>query len=182
MKAVFKNFMMIITAVAVLFTADLARADMMMISNSSPSIVTDDQVNNVKSYHEWKRAKISDIENKIKSLKDKINSHNLRNIGSAKGQDPNLAKTEFESGLSADLQKQLEQEMLSLSMSRDLTISDYFVGYLTKQTSLELSIREVSARMTPAEVAELMVAFAEHFFQTRPAQAVKSKLRADSGQ
>ncbi len=136
---------------------------------------------NIKSYNEWKKAKISEIENKIKTLRERISNQSVRHIGSSK--DPNMAlsKTEFESGLGSELQGQLEREILSLSMSHDLTISDYFVGYLTKQTSLEVAIRDVSARMTPDEVADLMVAFAEHFFQARSV-GPKSKLRADSGQ
>lgn len=136
---------------------------------------------NIKSYNEWKKSKIAEIENKIKTLRERISNQSVRHIGSSK--DPNMAlsKTEFEGGLNSELQGQLEREMLSLSMSHDLTISDYFVGYLTKQTSLEVAIRDVSARMTPDEVADLMVAFAEHFFQAR-STGVKSKLRADSGQ
>lgn len=136
---------------------------------------------NIKSYNEWKKSKVAEIENKIKTLRERISNQSVRKIGSSK--DPNMAlsKTEFEGGLSSELQSQLEREMLSLSMSHDLTISDYFVGYLTKQTSLEVAIRDVSARMTPGEVADLMVAFAEHFFQAR-SMGAKSKLRADSGQ
>lgn len=145
------------------------------------AVATPAPASNIKSYNEWKKSKITEIENKIKALREKISNQSVRKIGSSK--DPNMAlsKTEFEGGLSSELQSQLEREMLSLSMSHDLTISDYFVGYLTKQTSLEVAIRDVSARMTPDEVADLMVAFAEHFFQAR-SMGAKSKLRADSGQ
>ncbi len=69
---------------------------------------------------------------------------------------------------------------LSLSVAQELSISDYFVGYLTKQGSLEGAIKEVAARLTPEEVAELMSAYAQHFFQTRP-RTLKASSRADSG-
>lgn len=149
---------------------------------AAPAVATPAPASNIKSYNEWKKSKIAEIENKIKTLRERISNQGVRHIGSS-SKDPNMAlsKTEFEGGLSSELQSQLEREMLSLSMSHDLTISDYFVGYLTKQTSLEVAIRDVSARMTPDEVADLMVAFAEHFFQARSVGA-KSKLRADSGQ
>ena len=76
----------------------------------------------IKSYNEWKKSKISEIENKIKTLRERISNQSVRHIGSSK--DPNMAlsKTEFEGGLSTELQGQLEREMLSLSMSQDLTI------------------------------------------------------------
>lgn len=120
----------------------------------------------VKSYHEWKDAKIHLSESRIKTLK-KISS------------DPNLKiKSNSEAGLS----EELAQEILNLSISRDLTISDYFVGYLTQQSSLNTAVKDVAGRLSQEEVAELMMAYAEHFFQTRPSTALRAAPRADSGQ
>lgn len=125
----------------------------------------------VQSYHEWKKTKIHDAQNKIKNLKEKIET------------DPNLKYKSMstEAGLVADLNRDLEQEILNLSLTQDLSISDYFVGYLTKQSSLESAIKDVSVRLNPEEVAELMLAYAENFLQSRPA-AMKPVLRADSAQ
>ena len=133
------------------------------------------------SYKEWKQKKVTEIENRIQTLREKLSDKTLRKVGSASG-DPNLKlpQHEVEAGLQSQLQQQLEREMLILSMSQDLTISDYFVGYLTKQTSLDVAIREVSARMTPDEVADLMVAFAEHFFQSRPMSEKKKNLEGQN--
>jgi hypothetical protein len=85
--------------------------------------------------------------------------------------DPNLSnKTTSESGLSAQLQElhnQAEKDSYQLSMAKDLTISDYFVGYLTKQKDLPAAINEVAGRLSTDEVAELMSAYATNFFSSQ---------------
>ena len=102
----------------------------------------------VLSYREWKTSKINEAQLKVKSIKDRINA------------DPNL---QFKnSGTEAGLGKDLEREILNLSMTEDLTISDYFVGYLTRQSSVDTAIKDVSLRLTSDEVAELMAAYAEN--------------------
>ncbi len=103
----------------------------------------------VLSYREWKNSKISEAQLRIKNIKEKIIV------------DPNMPIKN--SGTEAGLSKELEREILNLSVTQDLTISDYFVGYLTRQSSLETAIKDVSPRLTAEEVAELMSAFAEHF-------------------
>lgn len=133
---------------------------------------------NIKSYLEWKNSKISEIENRVKSLREKMVSQAVARTTNSK--DPNLAnKSKTEAGLRVDLQDQLDQELLNLSISRDLSISDYFVGYLTKQPSLDTAIKDVSGRLTAEEVAELMEAFAQYFFQSRPSGS-KMAPRADT--
>ena len=108
----------------------------------------------VLSYREWKNSKIQDAKLKVKSVKEKY------------GTDPNvqLKTVVTEAGLS----KELERELLNLSLTQDLTISDYFVGYLTRQSSLDTAIKDVSNKLTSEEVAELMSAYAENFFQAKP--------------
>lgn len=147
-------------------------------ANSPPAVVPVAAPANVKSYLEWKNSKISEIENRVKGLREKMVSQAVARPTNSK--DPNLAnKSKIEAGLRADLQDQLDQEMLNLSISRDLSISDYFVGYLTKQPSLDSAIKDVSGRLTAEEVAELMEAFAQYFFQSRPSGS-KMAPRADS--
>lgn len=122
----------------------------------------------VKSYREWKSAKILEVEARLKELK-------------TKSKDPNLShKKGTEAGLSQELQYEIELEHTNLSLSRDLTISDYFVGYLSKQGSLTAAINEVAGRLSPAEVAELMTSYADRFAQLHPA-SVKVAPRADYG-
>ena len=97
-------------------------------------------------------------------------------------QDPNLqAKATLESGLNqslAEMQQQAEKEQYQLSVAKDLTISDYFVGYLTKQKDLSAAIKDVSGRLTPDEVSELMYAYANNFFSSKPSTTI-SPARAD---
>lgn len=107
----------------------------------------------VLSYREWKNSKINDAQMKIKSIKDKL------------GADPNFQIKS--TGTEAGLGKELEREILTLSLTQDLTISDYFVGYLTRQASLDTAIKDVAIKLTPDEVAELMAAYAENFFQVK---------------
>lgn len=118
------------------------------------------------SYREWKNSKIQDAKLKVKSIKDKIEV------------DPNLPRKN--GGSEAGLNQDLERGILNLSLTQDLTISDYFVGYLTKQSSMDRSIKDVSRRLTAEEVAEMMSAYAQQVFQTRPT-TLKATPRDDSG-
>lgn len=101
--------------------------------------------------------------------------------------DPNAnMKSGAEGGLSSqiqELQNQVEKDQYQVSIAKDLTISDYFVGYLTKQKDLSAAINEVSGRLTAEEVAELMSAYANNFFSSQPATgAASSPARAGSNQ
>lgn len=124
---------------------------------------TDTNVTKFLSYHEWKNLKIQEAQTKVKSARSKISP------------DPNLR---MNSGVEAGLNQELEREILNLSLTNDLTITDYFVGYLTKQQPLSSAIKEVSAKLTPDEIAELMSAYAEHFDQNS-STAVRGASRAD---
>lgn len=122
----------------------------------------------VMSYREWKISKIHQSESRLKELK-------------AKTKDPNLAqKIGAEAGLTEELQSEIEFENTNLSLSKDLTISDYFVGYLTQQGSLNAAVKDVAGRLSPPEVAELMLAYAEHFSRLQPS-TVKLAPRAETG-
>ena len=129
-----------------------------------------------KSYREWKNSKITEIESRVKTLRERLVNNSANRYPS---KDSTVsAKSNTEAGLNAELEDQLDQELLNLSVSRDLSISDYFVGYLIKQPSLERAIDEVSARLTAEEVAELMDAFARQFSQPK-SNGTKTAPRAD---
>ena len=102
-----------------------------------------------QSYHEWKSSKTLEAQIKIKSLKEKIEV------------DPNLLNKS--GGSEAGLSKEIEIEILKLSLTQDLTFSDYFAGYLSE------------------DVVGLMSAYAQGFFQKRPG-ALKCSSRADLSQ
>jgi hypothetical protein len=130
----------------------------------------------VQSYREWKLSQIHQVEQRIQKLKEKMALE--RGLG-----DPNLQMDKdqsVEGQLSVALNEQIKHETQNLELAEDLSISDYFAGYLTKQASLESAIHDVSGKLTAEEVAELMSTYAQHFFQTRPS-SVKAVPSADSG-
>lgn len=122
----------------------------------------------VKSYREWKQGMVTDAEGRLKNLKEAL----LRSRG--------LSLSATEAGLSTSLQRMLDKEELQYSMAQDLTISDYFVGYLTKQKALNQAIKEVSIKLSAEEVAELMTAYADNFFSSKPSSVIQAP-KADSG-
>lgn len=135
----------------------------------------------IKSFREWKSTLVLECEQKISAIKEGLRKQRQ----SASAQDPNLKnRSGSEAGINQNLQNiqaQLEKEQNQLSTIQDLTIADYFVGYLIKQKSLDKAIKEVSMRLTADEVAELMTAYANNFFSTKPA-SYGAPPRAGSGQ
>jgi len=127
----------------------------------------------IQSFHEWKTSKISEAEVKIKIIKEKIGAG-----------DPNYnwnPTDKMEAGVHSSLLVQLEKEELNLSNLKDLGISDYYVGYLLKQSSLDEAIHSVSGKLTAEDIAELMRAYAEQF-STSVKQQSKSASRLDFSQ
>lgn len=123
----------------------------------------------VKSYREWKMERVQAVQGKITSLKTQIEfKKNPRQI--ATGVDPNLANNlKLEAGTSPDisvekLERQLRMEQYDLEVAKDLSVTDYFVGYLTKVQDKKSAFNEVAGKLTPDEVAELMAAYANSVF------------------
>lgn len=134
-----------------------------------------------KSFREWKAAMIFLAQEKVNQTQAALIQ---KQRGSASmTSDPNLVnKNTLESGLRPDLielQQQAEKDQYQLSITKDLTISDYFVGYVTKQKDLSAAIKEVSGRLTPEEISELMFAYANNFFSSKPSPAA-NPARAES--
>lgn len=119
-----------------------------------------------KSYREWKISMVTEAEARLKATKDSLVKIKIPVIDAS-------AQAELKM-----MQNRFYKESLQLSMAHDLTISDYFVGYLTKQKELNKAIKEVSGRLTAEEVAELMSAYANNFFSSRPASS-KANPQAD---
>jgi hypothetical protein len=53
-------------------------------------------------------------------------------------------------------------------LAHDLTVADYFAGYLTKQKNQADAIKQVSRQLSADEVAELMTVYANSAFGTQP--------------
>ena len=143
------------------------------ISVQNPSIQPAKTANMVvskahfKSYREWKSEQIQDVQGKISTIKVQLEAKKqTRSV--AQGVDPNLAmnKRGTEAGeLSIEkLEKQLQEEQYDLDVAKDLTVTDYFVGYLTKVDNKKAAFHEVAGKLSPEEVAELMTAYANSVF------------------
>lgn len=124
-----------------------------------------------KSFREWKSEKVQDALGKVTATKTKIQL--------AKTKDPNLARRK--GGLEATpgvhlepLEDQLERDQATLEMAKDLSVTDYFVGYLTKLQDKKAAFNEVAGKLTAEEVAELMAAYANSVFGTHSSDLAPS--------
>ncbi|MBO9666588.1 MAG: hypothetical protein J7501_07205 [Bdellovibrio sp.] len=124
----------------------------------------------VKSYREWKTEMVAGAQYKVSSVKSQIEARKqTRRV--AQGTDPNLARSGrgVEAVPARDislegLEKQLRQEQYDLEVAQDLSVTDYFVGYLTKIQDKKSAFKEVAGKLSPEEVAELMNAYANSVF------------------
>ncbi|UXR65649.1 hypothetical protein EZJ49_05210 [Bdellovibrio bacteriovorus] len=123
----------------------------------------------VKSYREWKTERVQTAQNKVMTLKAQID---LKKSGRslANGTDPNML---HRGGLEAvstqdmsveKLERELREEAYDLEVAKDLSVTDYFVGYLTKVQDKKTAFNEVAGKLSPEEVAELMTAYANSVF------------------
>lgn len=101
----------------------------------------------VKSYREWKTSMVDAAELRVQKIKNSLEQQ--RQVSGA-NLDPNL-------------KNQLSKEQLQATLASELTINDYFVGYLNKQTNLNQAIKGVAGKLNDEEVAELMSAYAYSF-------------------
>lgn len=125
----------------------------------------------VKSYREWKTERVHTAQVRISSVKAQIDNRKaVRLAVAAQGVDPNLAhKGTIEAASSSDymvekLERQLRDEQYSLELAKDLSVTDYFVGYLTKVQNKKSAFNEVAGKLSAEEVAELMNAYANSVF------------------
>ena len=114
----------------------------------------------VKSYREWKRAKVVDAQNRLEGRKHSLGLHkrdpNVRKKAGFEGRDPESAR----------LLSQIHNDEMELEMALELTVSDYFAGYLTKLSNKNV-YKDVAGRLSADEVAELMAAYADSVFGTQ---------------
>ncbi len=127
----------------------------------------------VQSYKEWKMARVHGSQTRIVSIKNQIdNRRAVKAAIAAQGTDPNLqlrTKGTIEAASTADytvekLERQLKAEQYNLELAQDLSVTDYFAGYLTKVQNKKSAFAEVAGKLSPEEVAELMNAYANSVF------------------
>lgn len=101
----------------------------------------------VQSYREWKNTMVGAAESRVQKIK--LSLEKQRQLAGS-NLDPNL-------------KNQLSKEQLQITIAGELTISDYFAGYLNKQNNLQMAINSVAGKLSSEEVAELMSAYAYNF-------------------
>lgn len=113
----------------------------------------------LRSYREWKTDKIQEAILKVATTKTQIEVRRLSQSIHSKTEavaTADMSTTQMENQLKADL--------TALEVAKDLTVTDYFVGYMSKIPDKVESIKEIAAKMKSDEVAELMLAYASSIF------------------
>jgi hypothetical protein len=126
----------------------------------------------VKSYKEWKTERVTGTQTRINIIRNQIeNRKAVRNALASQGTDPNLknGRGTLEAASTGDytvekLERQLKVEQYNLELAQDLSVTDYFAGYLTKVQNKKSAFNEVAGKLSPEEVAELMNAYANAAF------------------
>lgn len=135
---------------------------LLLITLSVPSFASGTQ--EVKSFREWKSERIQAVQNKIALLTLQKESIRRRLAEQAS----------TEAGLPLASQKQIDQlivkEKARMALEKDLTVSDYFVGYLTKNQDRKQAFKAVAPKLSAEEIAELMDAYANSVFGTQSHQ------------
>lgn len=118
----------------------------------------------LKSFREWKAEQISEVQGRLTELsKKKSAQRSLPPRAVAKATEAGLG---FETNPAA-LDRQISQELAKMALVEDLSVSDYFVGYLTKVDNRKEAFKEIAGRLSAEEIAELMNAYANSVFGTQ---------------
>lgn len=105
----------------------------------------------VLSFNEWKSEKIQSAQTQYKTLEEGYLSKKKLN-----SQDPGLK------GLYAEL-KHAKEAVSDLS---DLSVTDYFIGYLSQFKSKKSVFQAAVTKLAPDEISELMSAYANSLLKT----------------
>jgi hypothetical protein len=97
----------------------------------------------IKGFYEWKNEKIQAAGNQISLTRVQIQK----------------AQADLNKKTVEGLEKQLDQLKWNMEVAQDLSVTDYFVLYLSQQTQSD-RFTQAAARLTTKEVAELMQAYA----------------------
>lgn len=156
-----KTFLLLMALMAFMVSSLEARATAPTVPSGTPALAQESL--KTKSFREWKSEKVQSALGKVTETRTRIQL--------AKSKDPNMARRNgaFEAGAGINiegLQDQLQQDQATLEIAKDLSVTDYFVGYLTKIQDKKAAFSEVAGKLTAEEVAELMAAYANSVFGT----------------
>ncbi len=123
----------------------------------------------LKSFREWKDERIQESAVRLNVTKAQFNVQ--RNI------KPIATKTEATVGGDISLMKlenQMRLDLISLELAKDLTVADYFVGYVSKIHDRKNSMNEIAGKMSTEEVAEMMNAYVQSIFGSANGETSKT--------
>jgi len=123
----------------------------------------------LKSYRQWKNERIREAMTRVSFTRYRLDHHQTLKAPASALSKESEVKSQTEAIASADislvqLEKQMGLDLMSLEMAKDLTVTDYFVGYVSRRTHKADSMKEIAGKMSKDEVAELMQAYAESIF------------------
>ena len=98
----------------------------------------------VLSFKEWKSEKVTLANNRVITQKSKV------------------ARLKLEGDLvtAQTLEKELDQDRWNLDIANELTVTDYFVLYLSKSAQ-PYRFQEAASKLSPTEMAEIMEGYAK---------------------
>ena len=108
----------------------------------------------VKGYQEWKNEKVQYAQ----SQADLVRTQLLK------------AKLDSNRKLTDNLEKQIVQLNWNVDVAKDLSVTDYFVLYLSQQTATD-RFHQAAQKMSTKEVTELMEAYA-NTLDTSPSDSI----------
>lgn len=130
----------------------------------------------VQSFGEWKEQKIHEVQLEVEALQAKVEANKVDTL-STKGGEKVKSTSALDLNL-VQLKNQLINKTYSLEMAKELTVADYFAAYLTKLDNKKESFKEIAAKMTAEEVADLMSAYANAMFSSQGSSAAPQGLNA----
>lgn len=142
---------------------------------------------NVKSFRQWKNERIQESMARLNTTRILLEGRQMElNSSLSRRVDPTHAqKAKTEATVSKDislisLENQMRLDMMSLELAKDLTVTDYFVGYVNKMNGKKESMSEIASKMSTEEVAELMSAYAQSIFGATSTDIPKTATNQDS--
>jgi hypothetical protein len=116
---------------------------------------------NVKSYKEWKNEKVQIAIKKVTITRAQIDYRKLNKQFIQTNEPVSAKDVELDK-----LEASLKNDLYSLEVARELSVTDYFAIYLTKQDNKTEAYKEAADKMTPDEVNQLIRAYADSMFST----------------
>ena len=132
-----------------------------------------------KSFRQWKNEKVQDAANRLSLSRAVLESRKV----AQNSIQPAVVKTEAVASRDIQLnqlENQMRLDLMAMDMAKDLTVTDYFVGYVNKIQEKKEFINEIAAKMSTEEVAELMTAYAQSIFGAQMAETPKCATNQDS--